>query len=377
MNEAELHQKIFNEKESWPTFFSDFKYAQSSDLPNFKRKSLVSQFLILKLSKKINELHESVRNGNLHSSKVRLQTSDGRDVEIDFLGTCSLGDFLIELKTKKSAERNSATELNAYSNVLDRNAPLNNTKKNINVLISNFESGISKEAYLFDLIHNERNIIVYNHDIVDSKIILIPYVPNDKDFIAYKQSTLSRHKFEKFSISLPTLPGVSTPQPYAPTDMFAVLEISKICSAFLNGMQSLGLHGYLIGKVVRGEEVGWHYPNNCPYKIYIYLMNPYFRQSGDALKFRGRCQKMIAEECVKHLSKLEYKFTSEIDENLLWWGPVASFSSFGLIADLYHFWLSSKWATVYLDGSDQRNPGYHDMENTSKFLSFLEHVGWD
>lgn len=52
MNEAELHQKIFDEKDSWPTFFSDFTYARPSDLPNFKRKSLVSQFLILKVSKK-------------------------------------------------------------------------------------------------------------------------------------------------------------------------------------------------------------------------------------------------------------------------------------------------------------------------------------
>lgn len=377
MNEAELHQKIFNEKESWPTFFSDFTYARSSDLPNFKKRLLVSQFLILKVSKKISLLHESVRNGRLHSSKVRFQTSDGRDVEVDFLGSCSLGDFLLELKTKKSAERNSATELNAYSNVLDRNSPLNNTKKNINVLISNFESGISKEAYLFDLIHNERNIIVYNYSIVDSKIKLVPYLPSDHDLGAYGKSTLSRYKFEKFSISLPTLPGLSTPQPYAEMDMHAVLEVSKICVAFVNGMQALGLHGYVLGKVIRGEEINWHYPNNCPYKIYIYLMNPYLRPFESALKFRGRCQKIIEEECVKHLSTLNYKFTSEIDENLLWWGPVTFFSSFGLIEELYRFWLSSKWATVYLDGSDQRNPRYDDMENASKFLFFLEHVGWE
>ncbi|WP_279214838.1 hypothetical protein [Delftia acidovorans] len=306
-----------------------------------------------------------------------MQTSDGRDVEIDFVGSCSLGDFILELKTKKSAERNSATELNAYSNVLDRSAPFNNTKKNINVLISNFESGISKEAYLFDLIHNERNIIVYNYNIDDAKIKLVPFVPSDQEFGAYRKSTLSRYTFEKFSISLPAVPGFSAPKPHAAMDMLAVSEVSKICSAFLNGLRAHGLHGYVMGKVVRGEEIGQHYPINCPYKIYIYLMNPYFRSDGDALKFRGRCHKKITEECSKHLGGLVHTFTSGIDEDLLWIGPVTYFYSFGLIEDLYRFWLSSLWATVYLDGSNQRNPRYDDMENAAKFVIFLDQVGWD
>jgi hypothetical protein len=82
-------------------------------------------------------------------------------MELDLIGTHDEGLFVMELKVQRSAERNAFSELFAYSNYIAGMFALSGHQDITNVLVANLDNKITKQAFLYDLLVSERDIIVY------------------------------------------------------------------------------------------------------------------------------------------------------------------------------------------------------------------------
>jgi hypothetical protein len=106
--------------------------------------------------------HRSIRYEDFIGSKVKLPTDNTRPMELDLLGIHEDGLFALELKVERSAERNAFSELFAYSNYIARMFALSGPQDITSVLVANLENKITKQAFLYDLLISERDIIVYH-----------------------------------------------------------------------------------------------------------------------------------------------------------------------------------------------------------------------
>ena len=82
-------------------------------------------------------------------------------MELDLLGTHEDGLFVLELKVNRAAERNAFSELFAYSNYISGMFPGSGKKDITNILVANLDAKITQQAFLYDLIITDRDIIVY------------------------------------------------------------------------------------------------------------------------------------------------------------------------------------------------------------------------
>ncbi len=134
---------------------------------------------------KIESLHDTIRYGHFLGSKIKLPTDNTRPMELDLFGQYEDGLFILELKVDRSAERNAFSELMAYSNYIAGIFPLSGHKDIANVLVANLDNKITKQAFLYDLLINDRNIIVYKPVFSDGTLQSLKlqlHLPSDEDF---------------------------------------------------------------------------------------------------------------------------------------------------------------------------------------------------
>jgi hypothetical protein len=125
--------------------------------PDFK----LWKFARSRALQKIGQLHQTIRHGDFIGSKIDLPTDKTKPMQLDLLGKHELGLFILELKVQKSAERNAFSELFAYSNYIAEMFALSGSKDITNVLVAKLDNKITTQAYLYDLLIADRNIIVY------------------------------------------------------------------------------------------------------------------------------------------------------------------------------------------------------------------------
>ncbi|MGX9181819.1 hypothetical protein [Mesorhizobium sp. BHbdii] len=91
----------------------------------------------------------------------------------------------MELKVERSAERNAFSELFAYSNYIAGMFALSGPQDITNILVANLDNKITRQAFLYDLLISERDIIVYRPVFPTgelSSLKLEIYIPSDDDF---------------------------------------------------------------------------------------------------------------------------------------------------------------------------------------------------
>jgi hypothetical protein len=123
-----------------------------------------------KALKKLQRLNDLIKYGNFIGSKIKLPINKTRPMELDLLGQHDEGLFILELKVDRSAERNAFSELLAYSNYIAEIFALSGHKDITNILVSNLDVKITRQAFLYDLIINDRNVIVYNPTFTDNTL---------------------------------------------------------------------------------------------------------------------------------------------------------------------------------------------------------------
>jgi hypothetical protein len=148
----------------------------------------------VKVLAKLLRMHRAIRYGTFIGSKIKLPIDKTTPMELDILGEHEDGLFILELKVERSAERNAFSELFAYSNYLGGMFALSGHKDIVNVLVANLDNKITRQAFLYDLMVTDRNIIVYrlsfSNDTVESLHLIID-IPTDEDFQHFANDLLS------------------------------------------------------------------------------------------------------------------------------------------------------------------------------------------
>ncbi len=159
---------------------------------------------------KLLQLHRTVRYGTFVGSKVKLPIDKTRPMELDLLGWHEGGIFVLELKVDRNAERNAFSELFAYSNYVAQMFALSGPRDITNVLVANLDVKITREAYLYDLLIGDRDVIVYKpvftSDAVES-LKLHLHIPADEDFQHLTNKLFSERAMTCVVASFDDLPG--------------------------------------------------------------------------------------------------------------------------------------------------------------------------
>lgn len=159
---------------------------------------------------RIIQLHSTVRYGTFTGSKVKLPIDNTRPIELDLIGEHEGGIFILELKVDRGAERNAFSELFAYSNYVAQMFAMSGPRDITNVLVANLDAKITREAYLYDLLIGNRDVIVYKPVFPDDtleSLRLQLHIPADEDFQHLTNRLLSEESMACVVGSFDDFPG--------------------------------------------------------------------------------------------------------------------------------------------------------------------------
>lgn len=227
-----------------------------------------------KALRRIERMHNLIRYGEFVGSKVKLPTDHTTPMELDLIGTHEDGLFILELKVKGPAERNAFSELLAYSNYVAGAFQLSGRKDIINVLVAPLAVKITTQAYLYDLLINERDIIVYQPRFDGDDIATLSlevFLPSDDTFQTVANHLLSHRAMACAAISFHNVAGWidSAPSGENPSEI-TVGNLSAISSYVAQQMEAEGLHGFCFMRK-RWAEMELYYANT----LFVCALNPF------------------------------------------------------------------------------------------------------
>lgn len=195
-------------------------------------------------------------------------------MELDLLGQHEDGLFILELKVDRSAERNAFSELFAYSNYIAEMFALSGHRDITNVLVANLEVKITRQAFLYDLLISDRNIIVYTLEFPGNtleSLRLKLHVPTDDDFRYFTNQLLSHNAMSCVVASFHDMEGWidSAGRGENPPD-HTVKHLTALSSYAAQLMEAEHLHGFCFIRKP-WPEVTLYYPNS----LIICALNPF------------------------------------------------------------------------------------------------------
>lgn len=131
-------------------------------------------------------------------------------MELDLLGHHEDGLFILELKVDRAAERKAFSELFAYSNYVAGMFALSGHRDITNVLVSTMDVKITRQAYLYDLLVADRDVLVYAPVFVTDaleSLRLQLHVPSDDEFERFTNQLLSHGAMGCVVITIDDIPG--------------------------------------------------------------------------------------------------------------------------------------------------------------------------
>lgn len=232
------------------------------------------ELLKQKALSKIARSHNAIRYGDFIASKLKLPTDNTTSMELDLIGTHEDGLFILELKVNKSAERNAFSELFAYSNYIAGVFAASGRHDIKKVLVANLDVKITRQAFLYDLLIADRDIIVYKpkftNDTLES-LQLELYLPSDDDFKTFTNDLLSHNSMSCVVASFDDLDGwYDSKEDNGSLNHWTQDHLSKLSTYTAQLMEAEGLHGFcFIRKPWAG--IPRHYRNS----LFICAINPF------------------------------------------------------------------------------------------------------
>jgi hypothetical protein len=275
-SEEEVHQFIYKQGlESLideipePTELSNFEVT-GPDESDFKLWRIIKA----KAEDKLRKIDRAVRYGEFVGSKIKLPTDKSKPMELDLLGTYDDGLFILELKVNRSAERNAFSELFAYSNYIAEMFALSGNKDITNVLVANLDAKITKQAFLYDLLIADRNVVVYQPEFpagnVESLRLQL-YLPTDEDFQHFTNRLLSHDAMACVVASFEDIPGwIDSGKAGGDTPDYTINNLEAIGSYAAQLMEAENLHGFCFMRK-RWAEIPTYYPN----ALIVCAVNPF------------------------------------------------------------------------------------------------------
>lgn len=223
---------------------------------------------------KLSRLHLLLRSSELAGSKVKLPITSTRRMELDLVGYHAEGVFVLELKTERSAERNAFSEMLAYTNYFGGMFPMTGRHDISNVLIANVDATITAQAFLYDLLISDRDVIVYKPEFNDGTVAslkLKAFVPSDEEFQRFADKLLSHDAMACVAVTFPDKPGwIDNRETGGELNEETREHLELMTSYAAQLMEAEGLHGFCIA------TKPWHeLPGSNRTTIFVCAVNPF------------------------------------------------------------------------------------------------------
>lgn len=236
------------------------------------------QFVKSRALQKIGLLHRTIRHGEFIGSKINLRTDDTKPMQLDLLGQHEPGLFILELKVEKSAERNAFSEMFAYSNYVAEMFALSGSKDITNVLVAKLDNKITTQAYLYDLLISDRNVVVYRPEFPTGSLQdleLHLHIPADEDFRHLTNRLLSHDSMDCVVVSFHDMDGwFDSDEENGDLNSYTVKHLSDVSTYAAQLMEAERLHGFCFVRK-RWREIPSYYRNS----LILCAVNP-FRLAG-------------------------------------------------------------------------------------------------
>ncbi len=223
---------------------------------------------------KIAQVHNSVRYGNFIASKLKLPTDKTTPMELDFLGTHEDGLFILELKVNKPAERNAFSELFAYSNYIADTFSGSGRKDIANILVAPLDAKITRQAFLYDLLITDRDIVVYRPEFSGDELNTLQlnlHLPSDEDFKAFTNNLLAHENMSCVVASFDDLEGwFDSHENDGSLNSWTKEHLRKLSNYTAQLMEAEGLHGFCFVRKP-WKEIPLYYRNS----LIICAVNPF------------------------------------------------------------------------------------------------------
>ncbi len=241
-----------------------------ANAPDFRLWRIIKNRAMAKLER----LHRTIRYGIFAGTKIKLPTDNTTPMELDLIGSHEDGLFVLELKVERSAERNAFSELFAYSNYIAGMFALSGHQDITNVLVANLDNKITRQAFLYDLLINERDIIVYRPSFPTDKLESLQldlYLPSDDDFRHFTNELLSHDSMACAVISFDDLDGwFDSKEKDGSLNEWTRKHLSALSGYTAQLMEAERLHGFcFIRKPWR--EIPRYYRNS----LFVCALNPF------------------------------------------------------------------------------------------------------
>ncbi len=375
---------------------------EDADEPHFQLWRIIKARAMAKLER----LHRTIRYGTFVGTKIKLPTDNSTPMELDLIGTHEEGLFVLELKVERSAERNAFSELLAYSNYIAGMFALSGHQDITNVLVANLDNKITKQAFLYDLLINERDIIVYRPSFPAGNLESLQldlYLPGDDDFRHFTNELLSHDAMACAVISFDDLDGwFDSEEEDGSLNDWTKKHLSALSGYAAQLMEAERLHGFcFLRKPWR--EIPRYYRNS----LFVCALNPFriaepertdailsqLEKSGRAsfletpeLAFDGRLIR-LAQRAIKDCLTNDYRAEVETP----YWGAIVTesqevvfthnfaFRPTGIMREAYVGYLNDLFARVAVGesgGVDVSMLKINEINNWMGAWTFMERCGF-
>lgn len=249
-SEKEIQEHIWENRDRFvdlliePTNLDRFVF--NEDLSNVSVQSLVKNRII----EKINSLYSKLLSIELIGCEVPLEQEDNSTIRADFLATfpgCT-GIGIIELKKSFQTERQSFTELLAYSNHLATLFPGMSRDDLVYILISPMTTRIARDSVIQTLTFDKRNIIALiptlenPHDLKTLKLEL--WMPTDIELTKFSNIAFRENNFNVCKIVWEYSEGWWDAAKGENPSPDLVEQLNSVSTIAAQQMEEMGIHGF-------------------------------------------------------------------------------------------------------------------------------------
>lgn len=226
--------------------------------------------------RKINEILDNLQTLVLTSKEVRLDRGAQHPTRVDLLGNSeSTGLTIIELKKSNQTERQAFTELLAYSNHFGSLFPGLKESTVTSVLVAPMKGRTVKDAFVQELVSNEKNIIALIPHQDKGRFTLEVFYPGEEYYRTFERNILNDSSMICVALSFPLIEGwidsdKGRERNYPPN--YTVDALNTISSSIAQRLAAEGFHA-LVYATQKWGEVATLFPN--PNAIVIAAMNPF------------------------------------------------------------------------------------------------------
>ena len=244
----------------------------------------ISFLLQQRAETKINEILDDIADLILTGKELPLKKIGDATTRVDLFGESeSAGLTIIELKKSKQTERQAFTELLAYANHFCSIFPGLQETTITSILVAPMQTRTVRDAYVQELIINNKNVISLVPSIDNGNITLSVYYPDKTYYQWYENNLFDDRSMSTVAISFPIIEG------WIDSDIkdrasgipgYSKSALNTISNSISHELDSLGIHALVYASQKWGE-IGQIFP--YPNTIFVVATNPFssFRASVD------------------------------------------------------------------------------------------------